>query len=136
MKIFTFIIVAFGVILAFQSCATSDKKLPEPEGQLLTQIELEELFQNACIIYYTDKKDTNGIITAFPTGMQIIDWKTPGIKGRDTGSFKIENGKKCDKWETLPPSENQCWRFYKIGENEYRTESTDHRSYFNTVKLN
>jgi len=50
MKKLTFIIVALGVILAFLSCATSDKKLPEPEGQLLTQIELEELYQNACII--------------------------------------------------------------------------------------
>ena len=135
MKKLTFIIVALGVILTFLSCATSDKKLPEPEGQLLTQIELEELYQNACIIYYTDKNDRNGIVTAFPTGLQIIAWKTPGMKGRDTGSFKIENGKKCDKWDTLPPSENQCWRFYKIGENEYRTESTDHRSYFNTVTV-
>lgn len=135
MKKLTVIIVALGAILVFLSCATSDKKLPELESQLLTQIELEELYQNACIISYTDKKDTNGIITAFPTGMQIIDWKTPDIKGRDTGSFKIENGKKCDKWDTLPSSENQCWKYYKIGENEYRTESTDHRSYFNTVTV-
>jgi hypothetical protein len=135
MRKITFIIIALGVILSLQCCASVEKKLPEPEGQLLTQIELEELYQNACIIYYTDKKDKNGIITAFPTGMQIISWKTPGMKGRDTGSFKIENGKKCDKWDTLPPSENQCWKFYKIGENEYRSESTDHRAYFNTVTV-
>ncbi len=135
MRKITFIIIALGVILSLQCCASVEKKLPEPEGQLLTQSELEQLYQNANIINYTDKKDRNGIITCFPTGMQIIDWKGPSVRGRDTGSFTIEDGQKCDEWETLPFSEKQCWKFYKIGEKEYRTVSSDGRSYFYTVTV-
>ncbi len=135
MKKITFIIIALGVILSLQCCASVEKKLSEPEGQLLTQSELEQLYKHACVINYTDKKDRNGIITCFPTGMQIVDWEGADVRGRDTGSFTIEDGQKCDEWETLPFSEKQCWKFYKIGEKEYRTVSSDGRSYFYTVTV-
>ena len=129
------IVFAIGLIFIFQSCATSEKQLPEPEGQLLTQSELEQLYKHACVINYTDKKDRNGIITCFPTGMQIVDWEGADVRGRDTGSFTIEDGQKCDEWDTLPFFEKQCWKFYKIGEKEYRTVSSDGRSYFYTVNI-
>jgi len=135
MRKITFIIIALGVILSLQCCASVEKKFPEPEGQLLTQSELEQLYKHACVINYTDKKDRNGIITCFPTGMQIVDWEGDNVQGRDTGSFTIEDGQKCDKWDTLPFSEKHCWKFYKIGEKEYRTVSSDGRSYFYTVSI-
>ena len=50
MRKITFIIIALGVILSLQCCASVEKKLPEPEGQLLTQSELEQLYKHACVI--------------------------------------------------------------------------------------
>ena len=67
--------------------------------------------------------------------MLIIDWKTSDMKGRDTGLFTIENGQMCNEWDTLPPSDNTCWKFFKIGEDEYKTVSTNGRSYFITVEV-
>jgi hypothetical protein len=129
MRKFTVIVLAIGVIFILQGCATSQKEVPEPDGKLLTQSELEQLHNNRFKYDYKIKKTgRSGTVTSYPDGTQTIDWKTPGNSGTDTGNYKITNGQKCNTWDTLPSSSNKCWKFYKIGEYHFITLATDGES--------
>jgi len=121
MRKLTFIIFALGVILIFQSCATSEKELAEPKGILLGQSELEQLFKNECSYYYRNSEGHSGTNTCFPDGKQKMKWRA----GSDTGTYRIINGQKCNKWKDTNPGKEECYQFYKIHENKYSSVCTN-----------
>ena len=134
MRKFTGLFLVIGIIFIFQSCATAKKEIPVPEGTLLTQSELEQLFKNSTTYDYKNTKGGWGTITTFPNGTQQIEWNIPNEDGKDTGTYKIVNGKKCNYWDNLPPREDECFQFYKIGENEYNTLADDGKITVTTFK--
>jgi len=131
MRKLTVIILVLGVILSLQGCATFDKKLPETEGTLLTQSELEKLFSNE--VTYSLKSNKLRIKvteTTFPSGEQILIWTSNTETGKDIGTYRIINGQKCNKWENTDAGKERCWRVYKISETKYYIECTDGSDYY------
>jgi len=123
MRKLTLIILALGVIFIFQCCATSEQEIPVPEGLLLSQSEVEQLYKNECTCDYYNM-GASGTVTTFPNGTQKINWKSVYSGGSDTGTYRIVNGQKCDEWDNTP-GETKCSKIYKIGEKNYKFVSDD-----------
>jgi len=124
MRKLTIIIFVISVIVILQGCAASPKELPEPEGTLLSQSELEELFKNECTYDYKTNSGEWGTQTHFPTGVQNLHWKVRGNSGNIAGTYTIENGQKCNKWDD-PSLKVKCWEYYKISDKEYNIDCTN-----------
>jgi len=124
MRKIALIVLAIGVILILQGCATSQKEIPEPEGTLLSHRELEQLFKKECTFDYKSTSGEWGTETHYPTGETKVHWKVRGYSGRLTGTYTIENGQICNKWDDSP-LHVKCHKFYKIGENIYHTTCTN-----------
>lgn len=126
MRKLTFIILALGVILILQSCAMSEKKLPEPEGVLLGQSELEKLHSNdITYIVNTNKSQVEIKETNYPDGTTKYTWKSGGDKGGDDGTYRIINGQKCTSYKSIHKGKERCWNVYKINDDKYYIECTD-----------
>ncbi len=97
----------------------------EPKGILLGQSELEQLYKNERSYNFRNSEGLSGTTTCFPNGNQNINWKTAKAAGSDTGTYRIINGQKCDKWEDTFSAQERCYKFYKINENEYSTVCTN-----------
>ena len=123
MRRFTVIAIALGIIFIFQNCATSEYELTVPEGVLLDQSQLEQLFKTECTFYFKNSIGQSGTLTCYPDGTQelIVD-EHPDFALY--GTYKIENGQKCNKWDD-PRVPLKCWKYYKIGEKKYRFVSHD-----------
>ena len=126
MKKLTFIIVALGVIFVFLSCATSDKKLPEPEGVLLSQSELEKIHSDE--ITYTVKTNKSPVEvteTCFPNGTNKYTWSSGEEQGGDTGTYRIIDGQKCSSYKSINNGKEKCWKVYRISDKKVYIECTD-----------
>ncbi len=133
MKKLTFIIIVLGVIVSFLSCATSDKKLSEPEGILLSQSELEQLFSKTISLIQRDNTVLpTKKMTMHPNGTQMLTWLKEEGEVRDsmTGMYTIKNGQKCDNFV----GQEKCWKIYKVSEEKYYIETND-GSYFGYMSL-
>ena len=97
----------------------------EPKGILIGQSELEQLYKNECTYEFRNSEGVWGTTRCFPNGNQDINWRTAEAVGSDTGTYRIVNGQKCDKWENIPKAKERCYKFYKINENEYTTVCTN-----------
>jgi hypothetical protein len=120
MRKLTFTIFVLGIILSLQCCASSDKKISEPKGVLLTQNELEKLFNEEITLIIsggikTKNRENSGQITCYPNGTQNMIWVDGGEPFY--GTYRIINGKKCD--------DENCWKFYKISDKKYYLESDE-----------
>ncbi len=125
MRKLTAIILVLGVILFLQSCAMSEKKLPEPEGVLLGQGELEQLFSKNIGFdgRYNKMSYANFRTQIQPDGKQITTWfNKDGEQGESmNGMYTIKNGQKCDNYI----GEEKCWKYYKIDQEKYYIETND-----------
>ena len=126
MRKVTVIILVLGVILSLQSCAMSEKKLPEPEGVLLSHSDLEKLFSNkTTFIVSTNKSEVDTKQTSYPGGTCNYTWKAHGEKGEGYGTYRIINGQKCISWENILNGKEKCWNVYKINDDKLYIECTD-----------
>jgi hypothetical protein len=107
----TVIIIMILIILSLNCFATSDKKPFEPEGIMLSQSELEQLFSNK-ITFDAQLKDATVEVTCFPNGTMEVNYG--GVKS--SGTYRIINGKKCQKIEF---GKEYCLIYYKMSENKY-----------------
>jgi hypothetical protein len=124
MRKLTFIIIVLGVIVSFLSCATSDKKLSEPEGVLLSQSELEQLFsKNLNLIRRDNTFHPTMRLDMRPNGMQMMTWLKEDGEHRESmsGMYTIKNGQKCDNYI----GQEKCWNIYKVSEEKYYFETND-----------
>ena len=126
MKNFISITFALGVIFVFLSCATSDKKLPEPEGVLLSQSELEKIHsEERTYTLKTNKSLVEITETCFPNGTNKYTWRSGEEQGGDTGTYRIINGQKCTSYKSINKGKERCWKVYKMSDDKYYIECTD-----------
>jgi hypothetical protein len=101
-------------ITTLLSCALTEQKIKDAGAELLSQQELVEFFnQERVVTLSTSSGSAKGYY--FPDGTQKIEW--PG--GGDKGSFKIENGLFCSKWNTKRSGQEACYRIYHTDDKEY-----------------
>ena len=125
MRKLIFTIIALGVIVNVLSCETSDKKLSKPEGVLLNQSELEQLFsKNISFIHRSNTFHRNARVDMRPNGTQSMNWLDRDGKRAPKllyGTYTIKNGQKCDNFT----GQEKCWNIYKISEERYYLETND-----------
>jgi len=125
MRKFIFIIIALVAIVNFLSCATSDKKLSKPEGILLSQSELEQLFSKGIsFVRRSPTTQRNARVDTRPDGTQSMNWLDRDGKRIGKlmlGTYTIKNGQKCDNFT----GQEKCWKIYKISEERYYFETND-----------
>jgi hypothetical protein len=113
-KVFVLTIVICITIFSISCVTTShETKLQEMNAKLMSQSDLETLFQNEIIFDYQTNK-SHGTTTYKPDGTCAV----VGSGFSDTGKYWIENGQYCSTWDTYRTSV-QCTKWYKTGENKF-----------------
>ena len=109
-------------------CATHEVKIQESGARLLTQADLEAIFSNEVTFNYRTSQST-GSTTYKPDGT----CKVTSGSFSDTGTYWIENGQYCAKWDTIRAGSVRCQRWYKVGDKEFhQVDSTGNL----TAKMN
>ena len=100
--------------ITFISCVLSERKIQDQGAKLLTQQELVEIFSNELSVSFNTKSGTaDGIYS--PDGTQKIMWSGGG----DEGSYKINNGLFCSKWDNTRGGKEECYKIYQTTDNKY-----------------
>lgn len=96
------------------ACVSHEAKIQESGARLLTQADLETIFSNEVTFDFLTSKHSRGSTTYKPDGT----CKVSGNNFSDTGTYWIENGQYCSKWDTIRSSV-ECQRWYKVGDQEF-----------------
>jgi hypothetical protein len=96
------------------ACVTHEAKIQKSGARLLTQADLEAIFSNEVTFDFLTANQGRGSTTYKPDGT----CKVSGNNFSDTGTYWIENGQYCSKWDNIRKS-TTCQRWYKIGDQEF-----------------
>jgi hypothetical protein len=114
MEKFIALIVAVGILLALFGCTPHEQQLQQQGIKILSQGELEQLFKTDRTAKTTIPMGTY-IVKYYSDGRQEIDYG----RGLDTGKFRIQGNQFCSSWKMRRAGEEECTKFYKVGENSY-----------------
>lgn len=115
---FDFMCVAFLVFLA--ACTAHEAKITEAGAKLLTQGDLEELLSKELDVSWATSRGS-GTMKYKPDG--TVTMKGSGFS--DTGTYWIEDGMHCRKWETIDGGKAGCAKWYRVSEKEYHIVRED-----------
>lgn len=124
MKSLTIWILSIVIILFFQGCMTYDKNKTGPGSLLLSQNELEQLFSRQKT-FTADFQGKRVEVKCSPDGTQKLVSRDPEISFEDTGTYTIQNGKKCDVWQKSYEGREQCLRYNYVRSGRYYLVNPD-----------
>ena len=107
-------ISAVGILVALFGCAPHEQQLQKASIKMLSHGELEQLFRSDRIVKTTTSMGTYNV-KYYSDGRQEVDYG----RGIDTGNFRIQENQFCSSWKTRRSGEEECTKFYMVGENKY-----------------
>ena len=114
MKKFFSLLMILLFVSTLTSCALTEESLKEAGAKLLGQEELVDFFsQDRVVTFSTQSGSAKGYY--FSDGIQKIKWQGGG----DEGTYKIENGQFCSRWNATRGGKEECYRIYHTEDNEY-----------------
>ena len=114
MKTFITFTFAVGILLSLSGCAPHEQQLQQKGIKTLSQNELEQLFR-ADRTAKTSIPMGTYVVKYYADGRQEVDYG----RGTDTGKFRIQGNQFCSSWKTRRGGEEECTKFYKVGEKSY-----------------
>lgn len=114
MKKWTALLSLCSLVIFTIACVPHEAKIQESGARLLTQADLEAIFSKEVTFNFLTSKQSRGETTYKPDGT----CKVSGNNFSDTGTYWIENGQYCSKWDIIRSSV-KCQRWYKVGDKEF-----------------
>jgi hypothetical protein len=114
MEKFIALTVAVAILFALFGCTPHEQQLQQQGIKILSQGEFEQLFRTDRTAKTTTSMGTY-IVKYYSDGRQEVDYG----RGIDTGNFRIQGNQFCSSWKTRRGGEEECTKFYKVGEKSY-----------------
>jgi hypothetical protein len=108
------VIAAAGILFFLFGCTPHEQQLQQKNIKMLSQGELEQIFRADRTAKTTLPMGTY-VVKYYSDGRQEVDYG----RGLDTGKFRIQGNQFCSSWKMRRAGEEECTKFYKVGENSY-----------------